>query len=212
MQAGLIYLSSRRLVQALRSFSASHMRSFLVGLFTSALTQSSTAVSVITVGLVHSRLLNLSQAIAVILGANTGTTLTVQFMAVKPGVITLSLTAAGFAFLCSPLKATGKILTGIGMIFFGLDFLNQAVGSLQHAPWFAASLVHSTANPLLAIACATILTAFLHSSGAATGIVIALHSQKAITLEAAIALVLGNNIGTCFTALIASRIACAARR
>jgi phosphate:Na+ symporter len=204
MQAGLVRSSGPRLSGAFRPLSTNHARAALAGLAVSAFTQSSTAVSVITVGLVHSRLLGLSQAVAVILGANVGTTLTVQFMAARQGVLSLPLMVSGFFFMCSPLRAVGKVLAGLGMIFSGLDLLNAAVLPLQRSPWFAAALVHLCTNPLLAVAGATILTAFLHSSSAATGIVMALHSGDAVTLEAAVALILGNNIGTCFTALIAS--------
>ncbi|MEW6181879.1 MAG: Na/Pi symporter [Bacillota bacterium] len=212
LQSGLLVISGKGLKSAFRSTSGSPVRASLSGLIASALTQSSTAVSVMTIALTHSRILNLEQAVAVILGANVGTTLTVQFLAVNPGLLALPLFAAGIALSCSPLKTLGKITAGIGAVFLGLDFLNRAVMPLQHEPWFTAGLAYAGGNHLLAVGGATLLTAFLHSSSAATGIVIALYDRNAISLDAAFALVLGNNIGTCFTALIASLTSCAAGR
>ncbi|MEW6446749.1 MAG: Na/Pi symporter [Bacillota bacterium] len=212
LQSGLLCLSSGRLTTALRSLSINPTRSSLSGLVASALTQSSTAVSIITIGLAHSRIINLSQAIAVILGANVGTTLTVQFLSLNPGIAMLPFCAAGIpiAFSRSPAKPLGQIFVGVGMIFSGLDLLNRAFEPLQHAPWFAAGLAAAGSNYLLAVSAAAVLTAFLHSSSAATGIVMALYAQGAVSLETAVALVLGNNIGTCFTALIASLTSSAA--
>lgn len=213
MQSGLVDLSSRRLQQVLNSLSANPARASLAGLLTSAVTQSSTAVSVITIGLVHSRLLHLSQGIAVILGANVGTSLTVQFLAADPGRLALPLLGAGAVLFCSPFKILGRVLIGTSMIFFGLALLNEAVTPLQHARWFTGLLTSSCSSPLLAVAGATLLTAFLHSSSVATAIVITIYANGLITLDAAIALVLGNNIGTCFTGLIASvSSSCAGRR
>jgi len=199
---------------ALRSLSTNNIRSSLTGLAASALTQSSTAVSVITVGLVHSRLINLSQAIAVILGANVGTTLTVQFLSLNPGIAILPFCAAAVpvAVRRSPARPLGQILIGAGMIFSGLDLLSRAFEPLRQAPWFAAGLAAAGDNHLLAVSIATVLTAVLHSSSAATGIVMSLYVQGAVSLETAVALVLGNNIGTCFTALVASLTSSAAGR
>lgn len=98
------------------------------------------------------------------------------------------------------------------MIFSGLDLLSRAFEPLQHAPWFATGLAVAGDNHLLAVSVATVLTAVLHSSSAATGIVMALYAQGAVSLETAVALVLGNNIGTCFTALVASLTSSAAGR
>lgn len=150
--------------------------------------------------------MNLTQAIAVILGANVGTTLTVQFLSLNLGIAMLPFCAAGIpiALSRSPLRPLGQVLVGAGMIFSGLDLLNRAFEPLQHAPWFAAGLAAAGSNYVLAVSVAMVLTAFLHSSSAATGVVMALHAQGAVSLETAVALVLGNNIGTCFTALIAS--------
>ncbi|WP_281277489.1 Na/Pi cotransporter family protein [Thermodesulfitimonas autotrophica] len=214
LQAGLLSLSSRRLTRALRAVAASRLRAFLAGVGTSALTQSSTAVSIITIGLTHARLIALSEAIAVILGANIGTTLTVQFIALHPGRLALLLGLSGIPLLArrSPARFLGQALTGTGMVFAGLDLLNRGLAPLKSTPWFAAGLAAAGENHLLAIAVATLFTALLHSSSAATGLVMALYAQGAISRETAVALVLGNNIGTCFTALIVSLTSSAAGR
>ncbi|MDI6632448.1 MAG: Na/Pi symporter, partial [Thermoanaerobacteraceae bacterium] len=101
-------------------------------------------------------------------------------------------------------RALGSILTGSGLIFWGLDILNLRIGSLQEIPWFAAVLAAASKNPLLAIGTATILTALIHSSAVTTGITMTLYNQNVVDLQTAVALVLGNNIGTCCTAIIVS--------
>ncbi len=212
MQSGLVDLSSKRLQHLLQSLSANPLRASLAGLITSALTQSSTAVSVLIIGLVHSRLLHLRQGIAVILGANVGTSLTVQFLAADPGKLALPLLGAGAVLWCLPFRALGRVICGAGMIFSGLALMSAAMAPLEHASWFTGLLTGSCSNPLLAVTGAALLTAFLHSSSVATAIVITVYAESLITLDAAIALILGNNIGTCFTALIASVSSSAAGR
>jgi phosphate:Na+ symporter len=206
LQTGLAGFSGRRFKTVFHSLSANPARAALTGLAASALTQSSTAVSVITTGLTHSRILNLEQAIAVILGANVGTTLTVQFLALNPGPLAVPLCLAGVLLAAArpALRALGAILTGSGLIFWGLDILNLGIGSLQEIPLFAAVLAAASENPLLAIGTATILTALIHSSAVTTGITMTLYNQNVVDLQTAVALVLGNNIGTCCTALIVS--------
>ncbi|MEW6173404.1 MAG: Na/Pi symporter [Bacillota bacterium] len=212
LQSGLLDLSGKGLTLSFRSISSNPARALFAGLVASALTQSSTAISVITIALTHSGILNLKQAVAVILGANVGTTLTVQFLALNPGLLALPLFSAGIILSCSPFKTLGRITAGIGAVFLGLDLLNRALVPLQREPWFTTGLSYAGNNHLLAVGIATILSAFLHSSSAATGIVIALYAQGTINLDAAVALVLGNNIGTCFTALVASLTSSAAGR
>ena len=213
LQSGLLRFSGSRLKVVFNSLSANPARAALTGLAASALTQSSTAVSVITTGLTHSRLVNLNQAIAVILGANVGTTLTVQLLVLHPGTLAVPLCITGiFLALARPSRPLGHILTGAGMIFGGLDLLNREIGSLQELPWFTAGLAAAGENSLLAVGIATALTALLHSSSVTTGVVMALYAQKTISLETAVALVLGNNIGTCFTAIIVSLTSSAAGR
>lgn len=206
MQTGLAGFSGRRFKTVFHSLSANPARAALTGLIASALTQSSTAVSVITTGLTHSRILNLEQAIAVILGANVGTTLTVQFLALNPGPLAAPLCLAGVLLAAArpALRALGAILTGSGLIFWGLEILNLGIDSLQEIPWFAAVLAAASENPLFAVGTATILTALIHSSAVTTGITMTLYNQNVVDLQTAVALVLGNNIGTCCTALIVS--------
>ncbi|MGQ9511671.1 Na/Pi symporter [Thermodesulfitimonas sp.] len=176
LQAGLLSLSSRRLTRVLRAATASRLRAFFAGVGTSALTQSSTAVSIITIGLTHARLVALSEAIALILGANIGTTLTVQFLTLHLGRLALLLGLSGLPLLASrsPTRFLGQALTGTGMVFAGLDLLNHGLAPFKSTPWFTTGLAAASNNHLLAIAVATLFTALLHSSSAATGIVMAL--------------------------------------
>lgn len=116
----------------------------------------------------------------------------------------LCLTGVFLAAVRPAFRALGSILTGAGLIFWGLDLLNLKVGSLQELPWFAAALTTANENPLLAILTAAVLTALIHSSGVTTGITMTLYNQNVVDLQTAVALVLGNNIGTCCTALIVS--------
>lgn len=178
------------------------------GTLITSIIQSSSATSVIIIGLVNAGLLNLKQAVSVILGANIGTTVTAQIVSFR--LEKYALPAIGIGFILNFLakkrstKYFGQILLGFGILFLGLYTMSQAVGPLREFTPFLNLLANISHNPLLGIVVATIFTAIIQSSSATTAIIIAMSIQGIMGLDAAIPLILGSNIGTCATAGIAS--------
>ncbi len=180
----------------------------LTGLVLTALVQSSTAVSVFTIGFVHSRLMTLPQAIGIILGANVGTCLTVQLMSLDFGRAALpAATVGGLLWIAGrrgPVSRLGQALAGFGLVLLGLDALATAFAPWAHEPWFSNLLSGLHDNRLGAAAAGALFTGILHSSATSTGLAIALAREGLIDLPTAVAFILGNNVGTCFTAILAS--------
>ncbi len=172
-----------------------------------AIIQSSSVTTVLVVGFISSGVLNLGQGIGIILGANVGTTITAQVVAFSVSRYALAMVAAGFAvanFSKTERRTTqGKLLMGLGLIFFGMSVMGAAMDPLRSYDTFI-DLMAEMSNPVLAILVGTIFTALVQSSSATTGIVIVLASEGLITPEAGIALVLGANVGTSVTALLAA--------
>jgi len=180
----------------------------VTGALITSIIQSSSATSVITIGLVNAGLLSLKQAVSVIAGANIGTTVTAQIVSFR--LEQYALPAIGIGFIINFLakrksyKYFGQILLGFGILFLGLYTMSHAVRPLRNYAPFLDLLVNIYHNPLLGIAVAAIFTAIIQSSSATTAIVIAMSIQGIIGIESAIPLILGSNVGTCFTAVIAS--------
>jgi len=178
------------------------------GALITSIVQSSSATSVITIGLVNAGLLSLKQAVSVIAGANIGTTVTAQIVSFR--LEQYALPAIGIGFIINFLakrksyKYFGQILLGFGILFLGLYTMSHTVRPLRNYAPFLSLLTNISHNPLLGIAVAAIFTAIIQSSSATTAIVIAMSIQGIIGIESAIPLILGSNIGTCFTAVIAS--------
>ena len=178
------------------------------GALITSIIQSSSATSVITIGLVNAGLLSLKQAVSVIAGANIGTTVTAQIVSFR--LEQYALPAIGIGFIINFLskrksyKYFGQILLGFGILFLGLYTMSHAVRPLRNYAPFLDLLVNISNNPLLGIAVAAIFTGIIQSSSGTTAIVIALSIQGIIGIGSAIPLILGSNIGTCFTAVIAS--------
>lgn len=208
MKRGLENLSREKMRRVLGTLTATPVRAALAGMFLTMLAQSSTAISVLAIGFVNAGLLDLVQAVGILLGANIGTCVTVQLISFQLHQLALPLGLAG-ALLWrlgqnSPLEQTGRALLGFGAVFTGLWLMSWALAPLQHAPWFTTMLFSLQQSPGLAVLAGTLASALLHSSAAATGIVMLLSGQNLVPLPTAIALVLGNNIGTCFTGVLAS--------
>ncbi len=179
----------------------------LVGALVTAVIQSSSVTTVLVVGFVSAGLMSLGQSIGVIMGANIGTTITAQIIAFKITKLALAFIAVGFACLFlsrrEKLKQYGGVLLGLGLVFFGMNVMSEAMYPLRsYAPFL--DLMVRMENPLLGILVGGLFTALVQSSSATTGIVIVMASQGFISLPAGIALALGANIGTCVTALLAS--------
>ena len=191
---------------------------FLTGLGITAIIQSSSATTVMVVGFVNSGLMNLRQAINVIMGANVGTTVTAWLLSLagidggstwvqllKPTSFTPVLALIGIIFymFCkdSRKKDTGAILLGFATLMFGMDTMSGAVAGLKDVPGFAELFLAFT-NPLLGVLVGAVLTAIIQSSSASVGILQALASTGQVSYAAAVPIIMGQNIGTCVTALI----------
>jgi phosphate:Na+ symporter len=176
------------------------------GAFVTVLMQSSSATTVMLVSFVRAGLMSFAQSIGIILGADIGTTITAQLIAFK--LTDYALLVIGIGFALSLLtkrdgpKNLGETILGFGLLFFGMDIMAMSMAPLQTHPGFIGLLV-ALENPLLGILAGAAFTALIQSSGAFAGILIVLGSQGLLSLEAAIPLLFGANIGTCVTAGLA---------
>ena len=177
------------------------------GAFVTAIIQSSSVTTVLVVGFITAGLMSMSQSIGVIMGANIGTTITAQIVAFKVTKYALLMVAVGFGMLFSSkqekIKQYGGMLMGLGLVFFGMSVMSDAMNPLRSYQPFL-DLMTRMESPLIGILVAAGFTALIQSSSATTGIVIVMATQGFITLEAGIALAFGANIGTCVTAMLAS--------
>ena len=204
----------------LRKLTSSRIVGFLTGLGVTAIIQSSSATTVMVVGFVNSGLITLSQSIHVIMGANVGTTVTSWILSLggiesgnlfvqllKPTSFTpvLALIGVIFYMFCKgdKKKDTGMILLGFATLMFGMDTMSGAVSGLKDVPAFQ-NLFILFKNPLLGVLAGAILTAIIQSSSASVGILQALTTPGQVTFGAAIPIIMGQNIGTCVTALLSS--------
>lgn len=212
MGEGLENMSSSMMKKILEKFTGKLWKAFLAGIFLTAAVQSSTAISVLSVGFVNSGIMRLSQAIGIIYGANIGTTITAQFMALSFSfnIITLSLPilAIGYILYVSAhkvkLKSLGQAFMGIGFLLLGLRILNEGIPYMKNSTVIQNFFKTYASNIVFGLLLGIISTALVHSSAATVGIVILLGNSGLIDLRTAIILMLGDNIGTSITALIAS--------
>ncbi len=207
LRIGLKSLSTTRMQKLLYHASSTPIRGLVTGILVTALLQSSSAVMVITIGLITARLLTFRQSIGIILGANIGTTVTAELMTLNPDQFTIPLLIVGFLLL--QLKnpyvfSTGTVLFGLGCIFVAMHGLEAMAGPLSTLTFFDHIITETNSNLFYGIGIGTILTAVIQSSTATTGITMSFINQDLLTLPSAIAILYGSNIGTCITALIAS--------
>jgi phosphate:Na+ symporter len=207
MSAALKNVAGEKMKDILAMLSNNRLMGLITGAGVTAVIQSSSVTTVMLVGFVSANLMSLSQSIGVILGADIGTTITAQIVAFKVTKYALLLLAVGFAMLFLSKKEKvqqyGYMVMGLGMIFFGMGVMSEAMNPLRTYQPFI-DLMANMSNPILGILVATIFTALVQSSSATMGVVIVLAMQGLISLEAGIALALGANIGTCVTAGLAS--------
>ncbi|WP_109480165.1 Na/Pi cotransporter family protein [Paraburkholderia sp. C35] len=207
MTRGLKAIAGSRLQSLLGTLTASRFRGILAGAGITALLNSSTITTVLLVGFVSAGLMTLQQSIPMIMGANIGSTLTAQIIAFNISAITPFLLAVGFLMYGFAkrdlLRELGGVLLGLGLLFLGIEMMGDATRPLRNYEPFIA-IMQDMRNPLIGIAIGAVFTAIVQSSAATLAIVIALGSQGLIPLESGIALILGANVGTCGTALLAS--------
>lgn len=212
MGDGLEKASGQMMKKILSVLTGRVWSAFLVGTLLTALVQSSTAITVLTVGFVNAGLMKLPQAIGIIYGANIGTTITAQLMSFSFSLnltqIALPVLGLGFAVSYFSKKDTykniGDAIMGFGMMFLGLKILNGGVPYLQNSPTLKYFFEHYASNPIVAIILGAGATAMVHCSSATVGLTMILGQAKLLDLKAAICIMLGDNIGTCITAQLAS--------
>jgi phosphate:Na+ symporter len=207
LSSGLRKASSGRIAHLLSTITGNPVSALLSGAAATVAVQSSSMVMLTLIGLVQSQILTFSQSLGVVLGAEIGTTTMAQLIAFSPGEFGLPLFAVGFFLsLVRRQRAValfGELLSGLGLLFFGLKLMGMAVEPLQSSQQFL-SILTTLENPLLCVLAGTVMTALIQSSGAFIAILITIAQQGALTLEVAVPLMFGANIGTCITAAIGS--------
>lgn len=208
MGDGLQRAAGDNLRSILNTFTSTPLRAVLAGAAVTALIQSSTGTTVLTVGLVSAGFMSLTQAIGVIMGANVGTTITAFIIGLNISDYALPIMGAGALFLFffknQLIASIGQIIFGFGALFYGLDLMGSGLEPLQNLQIFSDLMVRLSDNPFLGIVSGSIMTLILQSSSATTGILQQLFSQGAMTIGAALPILFGTNIGTTFTSVLAS--------
>ncbi len=218
MSEGLQRMADRRLKAILQAMTRNRFMATGVGAMLTAMVQSSSATTVMVVGFVNAGLIGLGQAIGVIYGANVGTTITAQIIAFKLNVlaypaIAFGLVLAGVARK-SQHKALGETILGFGLLFLGMSTMSDILKPLRYSPGFQDLFQMFECMPvdgfipaqaaLMAIVIGAVATCIVQSSSASTGLILALASQGLISFYTAVPLILGTNIGTTITAMLAS--------
>ena len=207
MSNGLEAAAGNRMKSILEKLTSNRVKGVLVGAAITAVIQSSSATTVMVVGFVNSGLMTLKQAVWVIMGANIGTTITGQLIALDIGSIAPLFAIAGVGAIMfiksEKVHHISSIFAGLGILFMGMDMMGAAMSPLKESEAFI-SLMTKFDNPLLGILVGALFTAVIQSSSASVGILQALASTGMIPLSSAVFVLFGQNIGTCITAVLAS--------
>ncbi|MEW6522136.1 MAG: Na/Pi cotransporter family protein [Bacillota bacterium] len=216
MGQGLQKLGGPQLRRHLEAVTSHPVLGVGVGTAVTALFQSSTATTVMVVGFVNAGLMTLPQAAAVIVGANVGTTITAQLVAIRVTDFALPLIAVGSLLQLAGgrtrLQFAGQALLGFGVLFLGLATMAGALSPVARSPGARALLAYLATHPVQGLIAGAAFTAIVQSSSATTGITVGLAQEGIITLPMALPLIMGANVGTCVTALLASAGASLAAR
>lgn len=206
MRVGLFNLSGSTMENWLKQVTATPLKSMLAGIVMTLVLQSSSAVTVIAVGLVSARILSFPQTIGIILGTNIGTTVTLEMLTFDISNMIIPFLAAGcvcLLFKSAKIRSAGFILLGIGIIFAsmkGFGWLSSPLSDMETAQGIIQQLQESAPAAFMG---GIILTAIIQSSTVVTGIAMSFLGTNTISLEAGIFIMIGSNIGTCSTALLA---------
>lgn len=208
MGNGLQAAAGDRLRNILNTFTSNPIMGVLAGMIVTILIQSSSGTTVITIGLVSAGFMTMRQAIGVIMGANIGTTVTAFIIGIDIGAYALPILAIG-AFLIffiqkRKVKNIGMILFGFGALFYGLELMSGAVKPLADLEGFKQLMLDMSFNPIYGLIAGTILTVVIQSSSATIGILQGFFANDLISLHGALPVLLGDNIGTTITAVLAS--------
>ena len=207
MSSGLEAAAGNRMKRILEKLTANRFLGVLVGAGITAVIQSSSAMTVMVVGFVNSGMMTLRQAVWIIMGANIGTTITGQLIALDIGQLAPLFAFVGVAmvvFFKKPqIHHYGNILAGLGVLFIGMEMMSSSMEPLREWPAFV-EMVSTFSNPLAGIAAGTLFTAIIQSSSASVGILQAMAAGGIVGLDSAVYVLFGQNIGTCITAVLAS--------
>ncbi|NLC69237.1 MAG: Na/Pi cotransporter family protein [Clostridiaceae bacterium] len=211
MSASLEKMSMHKIRKILARFTSNVVVSLIAGTVITILTQSSTAVTLITVSMINSGMLSLAQAVGVIYGANIGTTITAQFMSLNLPDFALLIILAGIItrFFGNftkrrSVKYGGNAIIGLGVMLMGINILGWSIPYMEKSGFIKHLFAKFGKNPYLGLITGTIATALIHSSSATVGLTIVLFNGGLINFNAALGLILGDNIGTCFTTQIST--------
>ena len=218
MADGMQKTAGSKMSQFLGMLTNNRLMAVLLGALITAIIQSSGATTVMVVGFVSAGVLNLTQAVGVIMGANIGTTITAwivsmnqlgdAFAVFQPAFFAPLLIGIGAIFMLfgkkQRIKTAGEILVGLGLLFIGLDFMSSSISPYTDAPIFSEAFRLLGSNPFLGMIIGALVTALLQSSSASVGILQTLAMNGVVTTNAAIFITLGQNIGSCVTAMISS--------
>ncbi len=207
MSSGLEAAAGNRMKRILEKLTSNRILGVLVGAGITAVIQSSSATTVMVVGFVNSGMMTLRQAVWIIMGANIGTTITGQLIALDVGAIAPLFAFVGVAMVVFLKKATvrywGQIIAGLGILFLGMNMMSDSMAPLQDSPAFVSAMT-TFKNPVVGILVGAVFTAIIQSSSASVGILQTLAKSGLIGLDSAVYVLFGQNIGTCITAVLAS--------
>lgn len=208
MGDGLQRSAGDRLRELLDKYTTNPFLGVITGIVVTILIQSSSATTVLTVGLVSAGFMTLRQAIGVIMGANIGTTMTAFIIGINIGEYALPILALGsfciFFFDNQKVIAAGQALFGFGAIFFGLDMMSSGMSPLRTSETFHELTISMSETPILGVLIGTVFTVLIQSSTAAVGILQGLYAEGAILLDAALPVLFGDNVGTTITTVLAA--------
>lgn len=207
MSNGLELAAGNKMKTILEKLTSNRILGVLVGALVTAIIQSSSATTVMVVGFVNSGLMSLTSAVWVIMGANIGTTITGQLIAIDITAIAPLIAFIGVAmivfFKSKKLDAFGSVIGGLGILFIGMETMSNAMVPLRTMPEFVG-LISKFQNPFIGILVGALFTALIQSSSASVGILQALAKSGVMTLSSSIYVLFGQNIGTCITSVLAS--------
>ena len=207
MGDGLEAAAGNKMKQILEKLTSNRIKGVIVGALITAIIQSSSATTVMVVGFVNTGLMTLQQAVWIIMGANIGTTITGQLIALDIGAIAPLIAFLGVACIMfvknERIRHIAAIFAGLGILFVGMDMMSAAMYPLRESEAFI-NLMTTIDNPLLCIAIGAVFTALIQSSSASVGILQALASTGLVPFSTAVFILFGQNIGTCITAVLAA--------
>ncbi|WP_312028285.1 Na/Pi symporter [Bacillus sp. HMF5848] len=207
MRVGLFNLSANKMKAYLIKFTDNPFKGLITGTIITAILQSSSAVTILTIGLVTAGYITFKQSIGIILGTNIGTTFTTEIITFDLSNVIIPFLVVGTLLMFVPkvkIFSFGAFLFGLGCMFVSMNGFELLAAPISVIPSVQTFLQESNNNSLLAVAIGTVLTAIIQSSTATTGIIMSFLNENILSLSTGIAIVLGANVGTCVTALLAS--------